>query len=571
MAPMAQTRQRSAAPPAPHDHADDRAPREHSGHRRLERAPSLVITAVILVLIASATVRLYQVQRPHVLVFDEIYYAKDAHTILHGYLGPEPMYPWEPGNEVSWPHPEYGKLAIAAGEVPFGYTSFGWRIVPVIAGTILLALVYPLGRRLGLSPVWALLGLILAASDFLGIVQSRIATLDIFVGLWSVLCIYLALRYVQTGHRVRMLFLCGLAGGLALGTKWSGAYAILAAAAILALYRRPIGSLKERWRPLAVAGTFVVAGAVLIALGAHVPSRFVLIGLLFVLTGAVMFEVTIPSLRLPTLALVVLPAVLYFASYTVYFVKGHHTLGQWWELQHQMWWFNENLHATHTYMSKAWTWIIDYRPVWYYYEQAHDTVHGIISIGNPLLWWASLPALIALAVLAFLRRDKALVLLPLIVALLYLPWFPVSRTSFMYYMTPVAPFMALAVAMILREISHARLPRLRWGLLCYGAAAAVAALLWYRIGHLVNWWFWQEPHHVSAAFAWVVLVVALGVVLFGIVALILWPRSRGLWPYLTWLYAGGVTGICVAFLPILIDLSISTTHFYQLMWFSNWI
>jgi len=571
MTRMAQTRQRSAAAPAPDEHADDRAPREQSGHRHLERAPSLVVTAVILVLIASATVRLYELQRPNVLVFDEVYYAKDAHTILDGYLGPEQAYPWEPGNEISWPHPEYGKFAIALGEAPFGNTSFGWRIVPAIAGTILLALVYPIGRRLGLAPVWALLGLILAASDFLGIVQSRIATLDVFVGLWSVLCIYLALRYVQTGHRLRLLFLCGLAGGLALGTKWSGAYAILVAAAIMLLYRRPGVSLSQRWRPLAVAGAFVVAGAVLVALGARVPHPFVLVGYLFVLAGVVIAEVTIPNLRFPSLALVVLPVALYVASYTVYFVKGHHTLGQWWELQHQMWWFNEHLHATHTYMSKAWTWIIDYRPVWYYWEQSHGTVHGIISIGNPLLWWASLPALVALVVLAIVRRDKTLLLPPLIVALLYLPWFPVSRTSFMYYMTPVAPFMALAVAMALREISRARLPRLQWGLLCYGAATAVAALLWYQIGHLANWWFWQEPHHVSAAFAWVVVVVALAVLLVGIVAFVLWPRSREVWPYLTWAYAGAVTGICLAFLPILIDLSIPTAHFYHLMWFGNWI
>ncbi len=315
---MAQTRQRSEAPVAPEDHADDRAPREQSGHRRLERAPGIVIVAVILVLIASATVRLYQLQRPNVLIFDETYYARDAHTILDGYLGTMPYYPWEPGKEISWPHPEYGKFAIALGELPFGDTSYGWRIVPAIAGTILLALVYPIGRRLGLAPVWALLGLLLAAADFLGIVQSRIATLDIFVGLWSVLCIYLALRYVQTGHRLRWLFLCGLAGGLALGTKWSGGLALVAAAAVLLLYRR------HPWRR--PAGT-----AALQALA---------------------------DVGLPALALVVLPVALYFASYTVYFVKGHHTLSQWWQLQHQMWWFNENLHATHTYASRAYTWII---------------------------------------------------------------------------------------------------------------------------------------------------------------------------------------------------------------------
>ena len=90
--------------------------------------------AVILVLIFSATVRLYELQRPNALVFDETYYAKDAHTVLHGYLGPNPLYSWEPGKEISWPHPEYGKFAIAVGILLFGDRSFGWRLPAVIAG-----------------------------------------------------------------------------------------------------------------------------------------------------------------------------------------------------------------------------------------------------------------------------------------------------------------------------------------------------------------------------------------------------------------------------------------------------
>ena len=254
----------------------------------------------------------------------------------------------------------------------------------------------------------------LAASDFLGIVQSRIATLDIFIAVWSVLCIYLALRYVQSGHRLRWLVLCGVAGGLALGTKWSGGFACVAALAIILLYRR------RSWQE---------------------PP------------GALVWHALRDAVA-PALALVVLPVALYVASYADYFTKGHHTLSQWWALQHEMWWFNENLHATHTYASKSYTWIFDYRPVWYYYEQVHGAVHGIISIGNPLLWWASVPALVALVVLAIVRRERELALLPLIVALLYLPWFSASRTSFMYYMTPVAPFMALAVATALRELSR---------------------------------------------------------------------------------------------------------------------
>ena len=67
------------------------------------------------------------------------------------------------------------------------------------------------------------------------------------------------------------------------------------------------------------------------------------------------------------------------------------------------------------------------------------------------------------------------------------------------------------------------------------------------------------------------LLVAIGVAACGLLMLILWPRARPVWRYLTWVYAGAVTGVMLAFLPILIDLSVSVSHFYHLMWFRNWI
>ena len=128
-----------------------------------------------------------------------------------------------------------GKFAIAAGILLFGDRSFGWRIPAVVAGMALLACVYPLGRRLGLSPPWALLALLFAAADPLGITQSRIATLDIFIAVWTVVCMLCVLKYVQDGWRPRWLLLTGLAGGMAAATKWSGGLAIIAALLIIAV------------------------------------------------------------------------------------------------------------------------------------------------------------------------------------------------------------------------------------------------------------------------------------------------------------------------------------------------
>ncbi|MFA4965524.1 MAG: phospholipid carrier-dependent glycosyltransferase, partial [Thermoleophilia bacterium] len=200
---------------------------------RDEKRRHRIALAVALILLVSAGVRLWQVSTPAEYMFDEVYYAKDAKAIVDGRVGPDGPLRWEAGDEVSWPHPEIGKFSIAAGILLFGDRSFGWRFPAVIAGMAILACVYPLARRLGLSPPWSLVALLLAAADTLGIAQSRIATLDVFVAAWTVICILWALKYVQDGRRRRWLVLCALAAGLAVSTKWSGGLALTAAGLII--------------------------------------------------------------------------------------------------------------------------------------------------------------------------------------------------------------------------------------------------------------------------------------------------------------------------------------------------
>ena len=138
------------------------------------------------------------------------------------------------------------------------------------------------------------------------------------------------------------------------------------------------------------------------------------------------------------------PAAVWFLSYAQYFAAGH-TWSQFVELQRQALYFNMHLKTAHTYASPSYTWIIDYRPVWYYF-QGGDVYRGVIAIGNPFLWWLATLGLVLAVVLAVLRRSTLLLPAAIIIALLYFPWFAASRTSFLYYMTPVAPFMAILVA-----------------------------------------------------------------------------------------------------------------------------
>ena len=49
------------------------------------------------------------------------------------------------------------------------------------------------------------------------------------------------------------------------------------------------------------------------------------------------------------------------------------------------------------------------------------------------------------------------------------------------------------------------------------------------------------------------------------------PSARRVWPRAGWLYVGIVVGICIILLPVVIDIGITPTHYYRLMWFPRWI
>ena len=516
--------------------------------------------AVALILLISTALRLWQLGTPAEMMFDEIYYAKDAKAIVDGRVGTHGQYRWAAGDEVSWPHPEMGKFAIAAGILLFGDRSFGWRLPAVIAGIGILACVYPLGRRLGLSPPWAIIALLFAAADPLGVAQSRIATLDVFIAVWTVVCILFALRYVQDGWRTRWLFLSGAAGGMAVATKWSGALAMFAAILIVLtawlLQRRA-----ERRAALPVEEDDELAAR---------PDPT--LSPLVVTPDAESVPAAAPHgpagrrVALVVVALVVLPIVVYLLSYTQYFLAGH-TLADFRELHRQMITFNLHLKATHTYASLAPSWIIDYRPVWYYFEGT-KTYHGVIAIGNPFLWWLATLSLVAAVVLTLLRRSYALLPVTAIIVVLYSPWFLTTRTSFLYYMTPVAPFLAILVATSLCLFAGGVLPRRGW-LAIIGAALA-AAVLWQPIGIAAGWLFWTLPRRAGDSLGWV--GVAVGILLaLGALIFLLSPRMRQHRPWMAMVVAGLVIGIIVAFVPIVLGLPISPKYFEHIMWLPNWI
>jgi dolichyl-phosphate-mannose--protein O-mannosyl transferase len=364
------------------------------------------------------------------------------------------------------------------------------------------------------------------------------------------------LRYVQDGWRARWLSACGAAGGMAVATKWSGALAIIAAALIVLvawILQSRAARRDEAGAPAEAETGTRRRHPVLASCGESVPASPP--------EGSVALRV------LSVLAaLVVLPLAVYLLSYVQYFATGH-TLADFRELHRQMLTFNLNLEATHTYASAAYTWIVNYRPVWYFFE-GKETYYGVVAIGNPFLWWLATLSLVAALVLALLRRSYALLPAAALVIVLYVPWFATSRTSFLYYMTPVAPFMAILLATALCLFAGGVVPRRGW--VAVAGVALAVAVLWRPVGIGGAWLFWTLPRRASDTMGWVGVTV--GVLLaIAVLILLLSPRLKPYRPWIAMVVAGAVIGTVVAFLPIVLGLPISPEYSSHITWFPSWI
>ncbi len=363
-----------------------------------------VIAVVLLVVALSAAVRLVDLGRYRDVVFDEHYYVHDARVLLRGDLAGSAEEPWKPAAPRSVAHPDLAKLAIAAGILVAGDGPWGWRFPGALAGVALVALVFPLARRLGLSDEWALAALILAASDPMLMLHSRLAVLDIYVALFTALAVYLGLRHVESGFRAGWLVACGAALGAAVASKWSG---LLALPAVLLVVGPPL------WRR---------GGATRV---------------------------------LPAAAALFLPAAaVYLAASAPYFLAGHGP-GDWLRLQTHMATFGWGVTGDRSFASRPVTWPFDVHPIWYAWSVGPGGTSGLLAIGDFLLWWAGVLAWVVLGVQALLRRDWRLGLAPALVAVLYLPWLLTSRQTYIYYMVPVVPFIAVLVATGLARVAGA--------------------------------------------------------------------------------------------------------------------
>jgi dolichyl-phosphate-mannose--protein O-mannosyl transferase len=397
---------------------------------RLDTALLVAVTTV------AAVIRFAGLGSPDALVFDEIFYAQNACVRV---AGPDVCGIAEP---LSNAHPPLGEWLIAAGIALLGFDSFGWRAASAVAGTLTVALTFVLARRVlgGVPPRAAPAGATVAAGllaiDVLHLVMSRVAMLDVFLGMFVVAAFVAIAVDLQRGPqpargRIGRLFLgrpwrlaAGVLVGAAVAVKWSGVYSALGVVLLVvtcevAARRRDEDGGERRW------------GA---AFGAAFRGEW--------LRSAVLLGVV--------------PVLAYLASY-IGIAEGAFIAAPWREgswfydvAQHQlaMARFHIGLEGQHPYESASWSWFLVKRPVAFWFEGA-ETYEHILAMGSPLAWWPTLAVFGWLGV-RWLRGVRDLGASVVLVGALsaYLPWLILgfARSQiFIWYVLPALPFLYAAV------------------------------------------------------------------------------------------------------------------------------
>lgn len=470
---------------------------------------ALVVTAV------AAVIRFVDLGRPHAVMFDETYYAKEGLSLIR--FGYERL-TVEGANDImldsngDWRaldifkeapafvvHPPLGKWAIGAGEFLFGATPFGWRFTVALLGTLSVLMLTRIVRRMTRSDLIGVLAGLFLALDGVHITLSRIALLDMVLSFFALLafCCLVLDRDMARKRLARLVertpadvlsrgwgprigprpwrWAAGISLGLACGVKWSGVWFIVVFGLLTVLWdigmRRAIG----------------VRRPIVAALVRSAPPAFV--------------------------SIVGLALLAYLATWTGWFLSDNAWGRNWaasqpnsiipgalrslWHYHVEAYDFSVNLTADHSYESNPLSWMLQTRPVAFFYESYAAGVNGctvsacaseVLAVGNIVVWWGGTLALIHQIWRWFAYRDwRSGAFIAGIIAG-WCSWFLfLDRTIFSFYAVAFVPFVAAILAMsvgsILGPLAAASRRRL-WGAIGAGAIvllAVVAAWWWYPI------------------------------------------------------------------------------------------
>ncbi|HEV3227510.1 MAG TPA: phospholipid carrier-dependent glycosyltransferase [Acidimicrobiales bacterium] len=423
----------------------------------------LDIAVPALLVAGTAATRMPRLSDPRAFVFDEIYYAPDAAEMLRRGV--------EKGGVV---HPPAGKWLIAIGIRLFGFTPFGWRFAALVCGCIIVLLTYIAARQFVSGRLVPAVAAGAVALDGVSFTTGRTAHLDVFLALFTTLAITLtlvALRDPTNQKRVRWCMVgSGVALGLGLAVKWSAGFLLLGV--LLAF-------LWMRGREAATPG--------------HGKRIFATV-----------------------LTLTVLPVGVYLAAYTPWIVNFDKTyihivrcrnnnecseslterIRLFLRDQDRIRQFQQSsLQEGNSNADLSWKWINQMHPSTLFRKTctpqlnqapndlADQSCAGakpgdiveIVTVANPIVWFAGMGAGLILAWRAVFRRDRLAFFLLAFGLYQWLPWAINPRHSYTFYIAPLIPAIALWIAAVLAKKPF------KWLLPAFAVLTVVAFAFYYPI------------------------------------------------------------------------------------------
>jgi len=412
-----------------------------------------IIIFLVLIMLFGFVIRAYRLGYPPEMMFDEVYYVKSAQQYING------------EKDSNLYHPPLAKQIIALGIIiTSGINKYaGWRFGSLVFGFLMIPVLFLIGRRLYNDNI-AFVGALFLSADFLHLVQSRIATLDIFCASFSLIGYLFAIYYLfpnnpheHTGtespgnikpdqntlilqqsssqgkndmRKKLPLFLSALFFGIATACKWCGFFGAIGI--IIAIYLIPPDRKKK-------------------------------------ISDRTLQEV------LPFLIIIIL---VYMLSYISWVIKGT-SLATIFNYHIRMLHFRYLEKFEHNYLSYFWQWPTLIRPIWYHFQEEGDKVFGIIAIGSPFFWWSFLLMMPHLIISAWKRKTRADFIVAMGYFSQFLLWAIAFKGSFFYYMIQSVPWMCLWVAVWLYR--YLPDPGGRWFRPAFIIGTLIIFVLWYPI------------------------------------------------------------------------------------------
>jgi dolichyl-phosphate-mannose-protein mannosyltransferase len=402
------------------------------------------------------------------MYFDEVYFARSAENYVNHQIP----------NERT--HPPLGKLIQALGVAVFGETPFGWRIMGVLFATLIIPLMYLLGKKLFGTWIGGFSAAFLLAFDFMHFTMARIGTVDTYVVFFSLLSqlffLFYFMNVVKSGFKnasVLPLFLAVVFFALGFSTKW---FVLYSTAGLLALL------VAVRFKNLT-------------KLKASLSEKYLAF-------------FNYPALLL--LGFIGLAVVIYFATYIPEMLAGDSPLTIL-SLQNAMLSFHSSA-ITDSASAPWWSWPFMFRldgvnvPRWFDISYLPNNVVSTISVfGNPVVWWVGFALMLVLTERAIHGRELLQNLwirlskssaqkrisirsngwdLPaiFIIAVFFFSWLPyvfISRATYIYHFYLSVPLLCLAITYFINKYWNTRKGKV--ATLAVFAAAVAMFVIFYPV------------------------------------------------------------------------------------------